>query len=92
MCVTIGATHLSLCVYLYPGARYTPNSHKALRCDPALIEDTAFNHMRNLSGDGRGLVCACACKDQLGGWVCLIEESWRDFRQWRGSLKKYISG
>jgi len=56
------------------------NSHKALRSDPALIEDTAFNHVRDLRGDGRGLASACACEDQLGGWVCLMASSWRGFR------------
>jgi len=53
-------------VHIYiPAHNMPPNSHKAHRSDPALIEDTAFNHVRDLRCDGRGL--ACACEDQLGG-------------------------
>jgi len=40
-----------------------------------------FDHVCDLGSDGCGL--ACACEDQLGGWVCLIEGSWRGFRQGR---------
>ncbi|MCG2735868.1 MAG: hypothetical protein L6282_05680 [Candidatus Methanoperedenaceae archaeon] len=64
--------HISLPKYSIPAPDIPPNSHKALRSDPALIEDTAFNHMRNLSGDGRCLACACACEDQLGG-LCVLD-------------------
>jgi len=27
-----------------------------------------FHHVCDLGGDGRGLACACACEDELGGW------------------------
>ncbi len=28
-----------------------------------------------IKGDGRGHAGVCACEDQVGGWMCLIEES-----------------
>jgi len=63
-----------------------PNSHKAHRSDPALIEYPAFDHVRYLRGDNRDLASACACEDQVGGWVCLNEESWRVFMGRGGGL------
>ena len=44
-----------------------PNSYTASRSDPALIEVPAFDHVRALRGDGRGLASACACEDQGRG-------------------------
>jgi len=40
-----------------------------------------------LSGDGRGL--ASACEDRVGGWVCLIEESWLCSKNGRRGSDKY---
>jgi len=70
------APHIYHFVYIYiPAPDMPPNSHKVHRSDPAIIEDTAFNHVRYLRGDGRGLARACACEDQLGAWVCFMASS-----------------
>jgi hypothetical protein len=48
------------------------------------IDAFHFNHVRDLRGDGRDPACACACEDRVkGAGFCLIEESWRGFRQRR---------
>jgi len=47
----------------FPALNIPPNSYTISRSDPALIEDTAFIHVRALRGDGRSLASACACED-----------------------------
>jgi len=71
MCAIKGATHL-LILYIYILAlNIPPNSYTVLRSDPALIEYPAFDHVRALRGDGRGLASACACEDQGRGLGCV---------------------
>ena len=48
---------------------------------PALIEYPAFDHVRALRGDGRGLASACACEDRVGGLRCVI---WGELVGFRG--------
>ena len=35
-------------------------------------ERTSYENHCNLRSDGRGLACACACEDQLGG-LCVLD-------------------
>ncbi len=34
---------------------------------PGWVDVFLFDHVCDLGCDGRGLACACACEDQLGG-------------------------
>ena len=40
------------------------------REDLGMVDAFRFDHISALRGDGRGLASACACEDQVGGWVC----------------------
>ena len=83
------APHIYHFLHIYILALIPPNSHKALHSDPALIEYPTFDHVRALRGDGRGLASACACEDQAGGWVFLIEESWGQIKGEERESDKY---